>query len=362
MGSPSSSSQSRRWADYTADEEDISPRSYCEVLRSGTPPASASSRAPLPPPAGGGVGLSLSAPRGVVPPVTAAPRPWPVDDNVCRLASLAVQPPRAPTAAARAPARGAAPWTDVRGRKRARNQEATLPAWTIRSGLPTNLAGACFNCTRTCHISAECTYETVCLRCGEKGHHARACPQNCRAGGDRRGERGLGPVAPSGLPAHQRLGPRKLEPATAAGRNSSPPVSHELRLEGGARNAPELHVVEVRARYRIPAHQRLGLGSSPPRRARTPSPPPVQSAGSRIPAHQRPRGRDPSAPPPVCEAAGSLSRPRVRGRSPGAGSRGRGAAAGERPCDARGSGSAGRYPRPAEDARIRGGRSSSRPR
>ncbi|KAM0912281.1 hypothetical protein ACQ4PT_012961 [Festuca glaucescens] len=277
MGSPSSSSQSRRWADYTADEEDISPRSYCEVLRSGTPPASASSRAPLPPPAGGGVGLSLSAPRGVVPPVTAAPRPWPVDDNVCRLASLAVQPPRAPTAAARAPARGAAPWTDVRGRKRARNQEATLPAWTIRSGLPTNLAGACFNCTRTCHISAECTYETVCLRCGEKGHHARACPQNCRAGGDRRGERGLGPVAPSGLPAHQRLGPRKLEPATAAGRNSSPPVSHELRLEGGARNAPELHVVEVRARYRIPAHQRLGLGSSPPRRARTPSPPPVQS-------------------------------------------------------------------------------------
>ncbi|KAM0836415.1 hypothetical protein ACQ4PT_062356 [Festuca glaucescens] len=215
---------------------------------------------------------------------------------------MVVQPRRAPTTAARAPARGATPWTDVRGRKRARNQQATLPAWTIRSGLPTNLAGACFNCTRTCHISAECTYETVCLRCGEEGHHARACPQNRRAGGDRHGERGLGPVAPSGLPAHQRLGPRELEPATAAGRNSSPPRAH---------------------------------------------------------------GRDPPAPPPVREAAGSSSHPPVRGRSPGASSRGRGDAAGERPRDARdahGSGSADRYPRPAEDARIRGGRSSSRPR
>jgi hypothetical protein len=36
---PSASSTSRRWADYSDDEEEISPRSYCEVLRSGTPPS-----------------------------------------------------------------------------------------------------------------------------------------------------------------------------------------------------------------------------------------------------------------------------------------------------------------------------------
>ncbi|KAM0913650.1 hypothetical protein ACQ4PT_012028 [Festuca glaucescens] len=359
MGSPSSSSQLRRWADYTDDEEEVSPRSYCEVLRSGMPPVGASSRAPPPSPAGGGVGPSSSAPRGVVPPAGAAPRPWAVDDSVRRLASMVVQPRRAPTSAARAPACGAASWTDVRGRKRACNQQAMLPTWTIRSGLPTNLAGACFNCTRTYHISVECTYETVCLRCGEEGHHARACPQN------RRGERGLGPVAPSGLPAHQRLGPRELEPATTAGRSFSPPVSREPRVEGGAGKAPELPVEEGQLRYRIPAHQRLGLGSSPPRRVRTPSPAPVESAGSRIPAHQRARGRARRHPPPTRETAGSSSCPPVRGRSPGAGSRGRGDAAGERPrdaCDARGSDSAERYPRPAEDAHIHGGRSGSRPR
>ncbi|KAM0910367.1 hypothetical protein ACQ4PT_014200 [Festuca glaucescens] len=206
-----------------------------------------------------------------------------------------------------------------------------LPAWTICSGLPTNLAGACFNCTRTCHISAECTYETVCLRCGEEGHHARSCPQNRRAGGDRRGGRGQGPLAPSGLPAHQRLGPWEPEPAAAAARPQTPLASRELRVEGGAGNTPELPVEPVRARYRIPAHQRLGLVTSPPCRVRSPSPPPVESAGSRIPAHQRLRGRDPPAPPPVREATGSSSRPPARERSAGAGSRDRGAATGSRP-------------------------------
>ncbi|KAM0858336.1 hypothetical protein ACQ4PT_047890 [Festuca glaucescens] len=362
MGSPSTSSQSWRRADYTDDEDEISPRSYCEVLCSGTPPTGPCSRALPPPPARGGAGSSSPAPRGVVPPVAAAQRPWAVDDNMRRLASLVVQPPRDPTPVARAPAPGAAPWTDVRGRKRTRNQQATLPAWTIRSGLPTNLARACFNCTRTCHISAECTYETVCLRCGEEGHHARSCPQNRRAGGDHRGGRGQGPLAPSGLPAHQRLGPREPEPAAAVAWTQTPPASRELRVESGAGNTPELPVEPVQARYRIPAHQRLGLVTSPPRRARSPSPPPVESAWSRLPAHQRLRGRDPPAPPPVREAAGSSSRLPARERSAGAGSRGRGATAGERTRDARESGSADHYPRLAEDTRIRGGRSGSRPR
>ncbi|KAM0926107.1 hypothetical protein ACQ4PT_003923 [Festuca glaucescens] len=350
MGSPSTSSQSRRWADYTDDEDEVSPRSYCEVLRSGTPPTGSCSRA-APPPARGGARSPSPAPCGVVPPVAAAPRPWAVDDNMRRLASLVVQPPGDPTPAARAPAPGAAPWTDVRGRKRTRNQQATLPAWTIRSGLPTNLAGACFNCTRTCHISAECTYET-----------------NRRAGGDRRGGRGQGPAAPTGLPAHQRLGPRKLEPAAVAARTQAPPASRELRVEGGAGNAPKLPMEPVRARYRIPAHQRLGLETSPPRRARAPSPPPVESVGSSIHAHQRLGGRDlPAphplqevAPPPAREAAGLSSRPPARDRSVGAGPRGRGAAVGERTVG--GAGSADRYPRSAEDIRICGGRLGSRPR
>ncbi|KAM0835444.1 hypothetical protein ACQ4PT_062936 [Festuca glaucescens] len=259
-----------------------------------------------------------------------------MDESMRRLASAVVQPRRPTSPVARAPARGAAPWTDVRGRKRARNQQPTLPAWTIRSGLPTNLAGACFNCTRTCHISADYTYETVCLRCGEEGHHARACPQNRRAGGDRRGERGAGPAAPAGLPAHQRLGPRDPAPAAAAERNPSPD-GRDRRVEGGGSGKdPMLPVEEARLRYRIPAHQRLGLGLSPPRRVRTPSPPrrahmpsppPVESVGSRLAAQQGARGGDMAAPPLARDAARpSSSRPPARGRSSSAGPRGGGGA------------------------------------
>ncbi|KAM0828533.1 hypothetical protein ACQ4PT_067481 [Festuca glaucescens] len=341
MGSPSSSSQSQRWADYTDDEEEASPRSYCEVLRSGTPPVGACSRAPPPPPVGPssssprGVVQSSSSPSGVVLPVSAAPRPWAVDESMRHLASAVVQPRRPTSPVARAPARGAPPWTDVRGRKRTRNQQPTLPAWTIRSGLPTNLAGACFNCTRTCHISADCTYETVCLRCGEEGHQARACPQNRRAGGDRRWERGAGPAAPAGLPAHQCLGPRDPAPAAAAERNPSPD-GRDRRVEGGGSGKDPLPVEEARPRYRIPAHQRLGLGlslpcrvrtPSPPRRAHMPSPPPVESVGSRLAAQQGARGGDMAAPPLARDAARpSSSRPPARGRSSSASPRGRGGA------------------------------------
>ncbi|KAM0859096.1 hypothetical protein ACQ4PT_047417 [Festuca glaucescens] len=303
------------------------------------------------------------APCGVVPPVAAAAagRPWAVDDSTRRLASLVAQPPRGPALAARASSPGAGPWMTARGRKRLRNQQATLLAWTIRSGLPTNLTGACFNCTRTCHISAECTYETVCLRCGEEGHHAHACPLNRRAGGDRRGRRGRGPVAPAGLPTHQRLGPREPVLIAAAAQVQAPSVSREPHVEVGPGNARGLPVAPAQARYRIPAHQRLGLGAPQLHRgARTPSSPPVESVGSRIPAHQRlgGRGRDPAPSPPVQEAAGSSLRPAPRVRAAGGGASGRGAP-GARPHDAGRPGSSARSPRPTAD--VHGGHSSSRP-
>jgi hypothetical protein len=189
MASPSSSS--RRWADYTDDEEDEAPRrTYCEVLRSGSPPSGSGSRATSssPPLAPSGM-VSSKAPA-------AAARPWAVDDGVRRLASLVVQGRQSPPRVAGAAPPGARPWTAARGRKRPRGQQATLPAWSICAGLPSNLAGACFNCTRTCHILAECTYETVCLRCGEEGHHARACTQGRRVAADWRGGLGRGSAAP----------------------------------------------------------------------------------------------------------------------------------------------------------------------
>ncbi|KAM0881704.1 hypothetical protein ACQ4PT_032778 [Festuca glaucescens] len=307
MGSPSTSSQSRRWADYTDDEEEeVSRRSYCEVIRSGTPPGgSGAGRAPSPPSTTSGARSPPLAPRGVDPlaATTAAGGRWAVDDSTRRLASLVMAPAQAHAPMARAPSSGAGPWTSARGRKRSRNQPATLPVWTVRSGIPTNLAGACFNCTRTCHISAECTYETVCLRCGEEGHHARECPQNRRAGGDRRG---AGPA----MPAHQRLGPRGQERADVAVRDVVLPAG-EPRVEAGSSTPAPAPAPD---RYRIPAHQRLGLGAPFQWPERSPPPPPVDA---RIPVHQRlgEHGQEQPPPPHVQEeVVGYSSRQAARGR------------------------------------------------
>ncbi|KAK1601830.1 hypothetical protein QYE76_017238 [Lolium multiflorum] len=337
----------------------------------GTPPTGA---------CGGGVGTSSSAlrgvgssssPRGAVSPARAAPRPWAVDESVRRLASAVVQsrgPP--PSSGTRAPARGAAPWTEARGRKRARNQQPTLPAWTVRSGIPTNLAGACFNCTRTCHISTDCTYETVCLRCGEEGHHARECPQLRRAGGDRRVERGVPPAAPTGLPARQRLGPRDAAPVAAVERIPSPP-KRGSHVDGGVEEAPQPPVVEERPRYRIPARQRLGLGRSPPRRARSPSPPPhrarspspppVESAGSRRTMQPDAHVGHVEAPAPRRDSARPRSLPPACGDSSVAGRLYRGGAVEEHLRDAPDRlGSTERRAPPSEAGLLRGGESDPR--
>ncbi|KAM0912462.1 hypothetical protein ACQ4PT_012783 [Festuca glaucescens] len=157
-------------------------------------------------------------------------------------------------------------------------------------------------------------YETVCLRCGEEGHHARACPQNRRAGADRRGGQGCGVAAPGGSTAQQRVGPR--EPLQElAGPQARAPVADRgksVELGPGA-------VEPSQDRYRIPAWQRLGIGA--------PSPP-VEAAAHRIPAHMRlgehDRGQPPPLPPPlILEADGSSSRPTPRDMPVGGGATGR---------------------------------------
>ncbi|KAK1608749.1 hypothetical protein QYE76_032422 [Lolium multiflorum] len=317
MASPSSSS--RRWADYTDDEEDEVPRrSYWEVLRSGSPTSGSGSRA-----------TSCSpplAPSGVVPSPApaAAARPWAVDDSMRRFASLVVQGRQSPPRAAGAAPHGARPWTAARGRKRPRGQQVTLPAWSIRAGLPSNLAGACFNCTRICHISAECTYETVCIRCGQEGHHARACPQGRHVGVDRRAGQGRGAAAPGGSFAQQHSGPRDPPQELVAPQARAPVDDRGKGVDFGP-NAVE----PPQDMYRIPARQRLGLGA--------PSPP-VDAAAQRILAHMRlgehglgrgqqppptPPPPPPPPPPPFLEAAGSSSRPAPRARHAGDGDGGR---------------------------------------
>ncbi|KAK1650230.1 hypothetical protein QYE76_068035 [Lolium multiflorum] len=238
MSSPSSSS--RCWADYTDDEEDEVPRrSYCEVLRSGSPPVELSSGAATSSVARKGVASPVVAPGGVDPATAVAPagRPWAVDEGVRRLASLAVLPARRSPPPAARPS-GARAW-EGRGHKRPRGH-ATLPAWIVRSGIPSNLAGACFNCTRTCHISAECTYETVCLRCGDEGHHARKCPQNRRVGGDRREAQGRGAAAQAaqagrGAAAQaDQAAPKHLEPREEPSRGPERGAAREPEVRGEA--------------------------------------------------------------------------------------------------------------------------------
>ncbi|CAM0906138.1 unnamed protein product [Alopecurus aequalis] len=253
--------QSRRWADFSDEEsEDFSPssrRSYCEVLRSGSPPAASPVRTPSPTP--------VSSRRDSPPPRFVPPHARPAP---ARRAASPHPPPPPPVA-------GPAPWQYVGGRKRRRAQ-VELPAWFIREGLPPDLAGACFNCLRHCHISRKCTFDTVCLRCRKEGHHAKDCeepraPQApWQAGGAARPAveaRRAVDVERRG-PVHTRIGPRGAAPAAPTRRVpavSGPRVPVHQRIGDGAPPLPPPSSVGSAAPVaRVPAHLRLGAREQPP--------------------------------------------------------------------------------------------------
>jgi hypothetical protein len=156
---PSASSLSRQWADYSDDKDDMTPRSYCEVLRSGLPPFPAPVVAPSPSPvAQGGARLwsdalaLLAAGVGTVTPVGAVggattPR---MDGPASGLVGG--------VDVAGIPAGGVGPWIHVGGQERSRGWMEELPVLQIHDDLPPDLAGLCFNCLLPAdHIARNCT-------------------------------------------------------------------------------------------------------------------------------------------------------------------------------------------------------------
>jgi hypothetical protein len=355
---PSASSSSRRWADYSDDEDDdLSPRSYCEVLRSGTPPSPPPAVVPSPSP----VASPSSSPvaRGGARPWSAALSLLAAGAGVAAQVGVVVgaAPSRvdspsggvdAPVVSeAEIPAGGARPWIHVGGRKRSRGRQEELPAMLIRDDLPPDLAGVCFNCLLPAdHISRNCTKETACLRCRKSGHHARDCPQGrAPAGGGQprrqRRDAGLLGAAPTDAAQLQRE-PRGASSSGAARGRRELPVSVNVAVEpvrgrpapapaplrGGVHarlgplggQSPPSPVVEPGpgpGLYRVPARRRLGV--------RVPSPPPASplappsSVGSRMLGHQAGgggQGEQRSRPARGAEPAGFAgSSRRVPGRA-----------------------------------------------
>jgi hypothetical protein len=182
QASTPSASSSRRWADYSDDEDDgLSPHSYREVLHSGTPFPSPVARGGAWPwsaalsllAAGAGAAAPVGGVDGAAPSRVDSPSGG-VDAPVVGLDG----------SVAEILAGGARQWTHVGGRKRPRGWQEELPAMQIRDDLPPNLAGVSFNCLLLAdHISRNCTKETACLRCRKPGHHARDCHQGQASAG-----------------------------------------------------------------------------------------------------------------------------------------------------------------------------------
>ncbi|PNT67103.1 hypothetical protein BRADI_3g20864v3 [Brachypodium distachyon] len=118
------STMEQRWTDSSPSSEgEDSLRSYCEVLRSGSPPVA-----------------------------SLAPTEVRLSRLVWRLR------------------RRAGPRT-ASGKRRI----APLPATVVREELPQELAGRCFNCLAEYHMAALCPNSTVCLHCRGEGQVARLC-------------------------------------------------------------------------------------------------------------------------------------------------------------------------------------------
>jgi hypothetical protein len=284
---PSASASSlRRWADYSDDEdEELFPRSYCEVLQSGSPPS---------PP------LAAAAPPSPVVVGSAAARPWSSALRVLAAEARAgASSPRvdAPVGGAsprvealvggvEVPGGEVGPWMHAGGRKRHRGLRAgaragagvELPALAIQDGLPPDLAGKCFNCLRECHISKVCTFETVCLRCLEEGHHAKACPLR---------------RAPTGAERQRRLqmllAQRVAAPEAPVPRWRAPPMeSRRLEPRGAPEALPE---------RRGGVHARLGIIDGPSSPVDVPVPGASRIGLYRVPAKRRLGERMPSPAP-----------------------------------------------------------------
>ncbi|XBI99788.1 hypothetical protein VPH35_019815 [Triticum aestivum] len=91
----------------------------------------------------------------------------------------------------------------------------------IRSDLPPDLTGPCFNCLSEEHVVAMCTNERVCLRCRRPGHIAREC----------RNPRSRSPPAANPRHVRERIGTR-VEPSPPPLRPRPPSVHFRLPSSG----------------------------------------------------------------------------------------------------------------------------------
>ncbi|KQJ97337.1 hypothetical protein BRADI_3g30156v3 [Brachypodium distachyon] len=189
----------RRWRESSPDSDSMgSMRSYCEVLRNGSPPVDSLEEAPPSPSHAQGARRLASV---VIPAESAAVVGHPEADGEGWM--------RAP-----------------RPRKRRRNL-APLLAMVVRPELA-DLAGRCFNCLGNDHVAALCPNSTRCLRCGGEGHVARLCRSR------RRPSWGSSPTAVGQVLVATRLGPRVTGagagPAAAAHPKPGPALLARLGL------------------------------------------------------------------------------------------------------------------------------------
>jgi hypothetical protein len=131
---PSASSSSRRWADYSDDEDDLTPRSYCEVLRSGSPPSPSPVAArPLSPAAQGGARPWSAALRQLAAEAGSSPK---AGADVVGAGSPRVDGPAGGVGDAELPAGGVGPWIHVGGRRRPRGQRSCRRCLFVKTCLP----------------------------------------------------------------------------------------------------------------------------------------------------------------------------------------------------------------------------------